>query len=391
MTVPPIRITLFTENQYGGTGVHTSGLADYLAGAGDHVQVVAALSPASPASGPAIFPQHATHSFLGPAAGVPERPHLGALRRAITATAPDVVYIGKGGPGSANFTMEFALASTAPLVVFEHDAPPRPGVFPPPVTWKGWRPSLGLYWRVAFLRMRMRNHLAARVLTNSASTQQKLRRFYGRVADEVVPLGVDLQRFQPVTPLFPATPSGLRLGLVGRADVEMKGLDLAFEAIRQIGDSAPLADVIFPVEPTARERIAALAETHGATPWLRLVPPVPADELAGLYSSLDALLIASRFEGGPYTMLEAMACGTPVIATPVGLVPEVIEDAVNGIRVSATDSVPALVEGVQRFRTLLPSERHLMGRAARETIVQHHDAEHHFARLREILHEVARR
>lgn len=389
--MPPIRITIFTENQYGGTGVHTSGLADFLALAGDHVQVVAAMVPAWPASGPTGLPTHAPTSYLGPAAGVPARPRLQALRRAVKATTPDVVYVGKGGPGSANFSMELALAMTAPLVVFEHDAPPRPGVYPPPVAWDGWRPSLGLHWRVAFGRMRLRNRLAARVLTNSASTQQKLRQFYGGVADEIVPLGVDLQRFQPVTPLFPATPSGLRLGLVGRADVEMKGLDLAFEAIRQIGESAPLADVIFPVEPAARERIAVLAETHGATPWLRLVPPVPAADLAGLYSSLDALLIASRFEGGPYTMLEAMACGTPVIATPVGLVPDVIEDGVNGIRVSATDSVPALVEGVQRFRNLLPSERHLMGRTARETIVQHHDAEHHFARLREILHEVARR
>lgn len=387
----PIRITLFTDNQYGGTGVHTSGLADYLALAGDQVQVVAALVPAWPASGPTIFPQHAPTAYLGPAAGRTERPGFLELRHALKATAPDVVYFGKGGPGSGNLAMHLALASTAPLVVFEHDAPPRPGVFPPPVAWRGWRPSLGLHWRLTFLRMRLRDRLTARILTNSASTQQKLQQFYGGVTDEVVPLGVDLQRFRPTAPLCPPAAIGIRIGLVGRADVEMKGLDLAFDAIRQVGERGlPVAEVIFPVESADTARIAALAEAHGATPWLRFIPLVATDDLAALYSSMDGLLVASRFEGGPFTMLEAMACGTPVIATPVGLVPQVIEDGRNGIRVAATESVPALVEGLQRFAALSPAERERMGLAARETIVRHHDAQEHFARLREILHEVAR-
>ena len=54
------------------------------------------------------------------------------------------------------------------------------------------------------------------------------------------------------------------------------------------------------------------------------------DELAALYRQMDALVCASRSEGGPRVCLEAMACGTPVFSTPVGLMPEIIDHGVNG-------------------------------------------------------------
>ena len=148
---------------------------------------------------------------------------------------------------------------------------------------------------------------------------------------------------------------------------------------------------MFPIAAKHRPAIERLLVESGAASFVELIDP-PADaDLPALYRRLDALLVASRFEGGPYTMLEAMACGTPVVATPVGLVPDVIEDGVNGIRVSATDSVPALVEGIERFLALSPEARAEMGGRAREIIGRNHDAEHHFARLRAILHEVAGR
>lgn len=57
------------------------------------------------------------------------------------------------------------------------------------------------------------------------------------------------------------------------------------------------------------------------------------DDVVKYYCALDLYLITSREEGGPKSLLEAMACNIPVITTPVGQAIDLIEDNVNGIKV----------------------------------------------------------
>jgi glycosyltransferase involved in cell wall biosynthesis len=65
---------------------------------------------------------------------------------------------------------------------------------------------------------------------------------------------------------------------------------------------------------------------------------IPEGELGAFYSSIDAYLMTSRVEGGPCTVLESMACETPVVATRVGLVPEVILDGKTGFSAEIGDA-----------------------------------------------------
>ena len=74
----------------------------------------------------------------------------------------------------------------------------------------------------------------------------------------------------------------------------------------------------------------------------------PAD-LADLYRRMRALIAPSLSEGGPRVCLEAMACGTPVFATPVGVMPETIEHGVNGWLLPwTTEAGASMVKAVLR-------------------------------------------
>ena len=64
---------------------------------------------------------------------------------------------------------------------------------------------------------------------------------------------------------------------------------------------------------------------------------IPQSWLPAFYSSIDVHLVTSRIEGGPVTVLEAMACETPVVTTRVGLVPHTIVDGKNGFSADIGD------------------------------------------------------
>jgi glycosyltransferase involved in cell wall biosynthesis len=65
-------------------------------------------------------------------------------------------------------------------------------------------------------------------------------------------------------------------------------------------------------------------------------------------AAADASLLTSSWENLPHTVLEALAVGTPVLATAVGGVPEVVEDGVNGLLVPPGD-VGATADAIRRF------------------------------------------
>ena len=85
-------------------------------------------------------------------------------------------------------------------------------------------------------------------------------------------------------------------------------------------------------------------------------------DLANLYRRMRALIAPSLSEGGPRVCLEAMACGTPVFATPVGVMPETIDHGANGWLLPWSPDVGAkLVSGTLRDFDGLSA----VGRAAR--------------------------
>lgn len=148
----------------------------------------------------------------------------------------------------------------------------------------------------------------------------------GVEASKVVVLrnGIDTHRFRPVDRLAARRALGLAFGSpvivsVGRL-VALKGHDLVIDALLQL----PGAHLLIAGDGPERIALEARARRLGVHERVHFLGQVGHDDLPGVYSAADALVLASSNEGWPNVLLEAMACGTPVVATDVGGCSEVV-------------------------------------------------------------------
>ena len=137
--------------------------------------------------------------------------------------------------------------------------------------------------------------------------------------------GVDLERFIPEPRLqarekLALEAEGKWLLSVGHL-IERKGHHIAVEALAQLP-----ADVRLVIAGAGEERVhlERMAVARGVASRVRFAGAVPQAELKWYYSAADALVLCSSREGWANVLLEAMACGTPVIATNIWGTPEVV-------------------------------------------------------------------
>lgn len=144
---------------------------------------------------------------------------------------------------------------------------------------------------------------------------------------------------------WPDDTTSLHMACVGRLDIATKGLDILLDAL---------------AKPCWRSRdwqLTLYGEGQNRYILKRLIARLELEHrvfIAGhlpieqIWSQNHILIVPSRFEGGPMITIEAMWCGRPVVATPVGLNPEVIEDDATGFLADGV-SVNALAKALERM------------------------------------------
>ncbi len=115
---------------------------------------------------------------------------------------------------------------------------------------------------------------------------------------------------------------------------EHKGQRLVLEAFALLHKQQPAARLYIVGEGPDRSWLQQQAQVLGLADVVTLVGTVPNTDLARWYSAADVLVLASSREGWPNVLLEAMACGTPVVASRVGGVPEIVQTPLSGRVVS---------------------------------------------------------
>jgi len=118
------------------------------------------------------------------------------------------------------------------------------------------------------------------------------------------------------------------------------------------------------VDPDYSRQVRRRVAEHGLTDRVRLAGFVPDEDLPGLYALADLFVLPSREEGFGMTAVEAMAAGTPPVATRVGGLPDVIDDGDNGVLVEPGD-VAGLAEAVSALLAD-PGRRTRMAERARQ-------------------------
>jgi glycosyltransferase involved in cell wall biosynthesis len=136
---------------------------------------------------------------------------------------------------------------------------------------------------------------------------------------------------------------GTLLAVAGRL-TRQKALEIALDAVRDV----PGATLLVLGDGPERARLERAAAERGLDGRARFLGSGSREDVLRLFRAADAALLTSAWENLPHTVLEALAVGTPVIATAVGGVPEVVRDGENGLLVAPGDAA-GLADAVRRL------------------------------------------
>jgi len=340
---------VITAAEWGGAPLHVLQLMEYMVKQGHEVGLVAAPEPrlmtGAKALGVKVFPNP---HFVRPVRPWKDFRALWPIFRAMRAFKPDLVH---AHSTKAGYAARLACAVLRKPIIF---------------TAHGWAFTEGRsLWKRRLLAgvERLAAQVTAKIICVSEHDRELAVQWNvakpGKLA--VVHNGIDPRPFLEGGGAPLREELGLEgsvvLTFVGRLAPPKDPLTL-LEAVKTLPKGVLLVvgdgELKPPVEEYVRE--------HGLEEKVRLLGE--RSDVLRILASSDVFVLSSRWEGLPYTIIEAMMARLPVVSTRVGGVPELVEDGVTGFLVPAEDP-PALAEALQ---TLLddPELRRRMGEAGRE-------------------------
>jgi glycosyltransferase involved in cell wall biosynthesis len=137
----------------------------------------------------------------------------------------------------------------------------------------------------------------------------------------IVPVGVDQERFRPLA-YVQKVPG--RLMTTASADVPLKGLPYLIEALAKVRAERPDAHLVVIGQPRHKSAVPAQIERLGLTDAVQFVTGVSDQRIVELYAEAEVAVVPSLYEGFSLPAIEAMACGTTLVTTTGGALPEVV-------------------------------------------------------------------
>jgi len=200
------------------------------------------------------------------------------------------------------------------------------------------------------------------LVANSDGLAQRARTFAPELAYGVIANGVDTNRFVPAQNSPPFKP--FKLITVGRLS-EVKRLDLAIKAIHQVRNQGLDATYTLVGNGNLASELAHLAETLGIGDHVKFADWIEPENIVQQYQAHHAFLLTSINEGMNNAMLEAMACGLPIITTACEGTAELINE--NGIVVqdpspeNIAAAIAEMAKDPEKFNQMADASRKIAG------------------------------
>jgi glycosyltransferase involved in cell wall biosynthesis len=175
--------------------------------------------------------------------------------------------------------------------------------------------------------------------------------------------------------------AGPTLAFAGRLTAQ-KSLHVALDALAQVDE----VTLLIAGEGDELASLRARARELGLNGRVRFLGAQPRERVLELFRAADAAILPSAWENFPHTVVEALATGTPVIATDVGGVSEAVEDERNGLLVPPGDA-GAFAAAVRRYVSDVPLQERLRAHAAPS--VERYAPDAVFAELESVLRQIA--
>ena len=225
--------------------------------------------------------------------------------------------------------------------------------------------------------LRIFQNVTAQTVTTDLQ-REKIKELYDFEADNIVtiPPGVDVDTFRPPQPGEPNHEidlSGRYIFCLSRIDTN-KGHDLLLHAFDRVRKAVPDVELVIgggSPEPEQREldvlaTMREIVETESMKDRVRIIGYVPDELLVPYYRRAALFALPSLFEPFGMTALEAMSCGTAVVASRLGGIRSVITSEENGLLVDPSDAAEFAAAMVRLLEDTELAAR--LGGAGRETV-----------------------
>lgn len=186
----------------------------------------------------------------------------------------------------------------------------------------------------------------------------------------IIPMGVDTDRFRPVA--RDAKAGRLRIATIARLN-PVKGHAYVLEAVHRLRERGLDIDYVIAGDGPHRGAIEARVRELGLSEVVSFAGTVSEAGVLDILHSVDAFVLASEGmgEAAPVSVMEAMACGVPVVCSRIGGTGDMIAHEVNGLLIAQGD-VDALTQQLARLASDLPF-RARIGAAARRQALKEFD------------------